>query len=157
MARIGYSVLVDTDNIAQKVPFIYLICSKKFKTLYVGETFNTYGGIGRLSQHIGRTDYSTFRKRICETFSFDDVEIGEVLFLAIPYCDKKSFTIKSNDYRSAVEYITQYALNNWVIENNINMLVISRVRANGYCRLKYIKEEAEAMFRVMSSWLMTAL
>lgn len=157
MARMGYSVFVDTDNIAKKVPFLYLICSKKFKTLYIGETFSTYGGIGRLSQHLGRSDYSTFRKRVCETFSFDDVEIGEVFFLAIPYCDKKSFSLKANDYRSAVEYITQYALNNWVIENGINMLVISRVRSNGYCRLKYVKDEAVAMFNVMSNWLKTTL
>lgn len=157
MVRSVYKITISSDNAAKKTPFIYAGLALNIGAIYVGETRSSQGAMGRIAQHISETSSNTFKKRICTIFKYDDVHLEEILFLAVPLSDYSGFWLKSNEYRRAVEYLVQNEMLNFIAEYKKEVLLVSRVTANGYCQTDIVKNEAKIVSKSMISSLIKVI
>lgn len=79
-----------SGELALRAPYIYGIYSCEFGVLYIGQTISSMGAIGRLAQHLGDGDGSTFRKRIAQVFSYDEVDLDRLSSLHIDYLTEEN-------------------------------------------------------------------
>ncbi|MFV9504231.1 MAG: hypothetical protein AB4911_06665 [Oscillochloridaceae bacterium umkhey_bin13] len=139
--------------VAKKIAFVYVIHSKDFRCIYIGQTRSVYGAIGRLAQHLSETHSNTFQQRICALNKLESVSLGRVDFAAVPLRGKKEFLSDSSDYRESVEYLVQWDLLRFVRKEGIQLQVISRVRSKYYITEEFIKQEANEVVQKLTDWL----
>ena len=71
-----FEVAVSDGAIGTKAGYIYVIAVPRHRVLYIGQTRNALGAIGRLAQHISQSAGSTLRSRVARHLGFESVDLG---------------------------------------------------------------------------------
>ena len=150
-----YRANIYNSELAVAGPFIYAIYSSEFSSLYIGQTMNANGALARLAQHLSNGWSNTYKQRLRSVFNLETVMLNTVNFTALNLSNKKSFHSKARDYREAVETLVQYSMINRTKEIPFDFTVISRVKLNPYCNLKYVQDEAKTISDKLCLWLVT--
>ena len=146
-------------TIAKRSPFLYTIYGVledrailygDRATLYVGQTKDKRGPLGRFVQHLAG---STYLQRLSDLYHYEEVPLGKVDFVAIRFTPEKMFQIDDRVYREAVEGLVQQKLINWVDEQKLEITIVSQTRENSYSKLPSIQEEADRIFSDLESWI----
>lgn len=120
--------------------YIYIWFSRDHRLVYVGETNNKSGVIGRANQHIKKG--GTLYER-CYERGFDLNEIEDFILLSFPLPREKRFLSEDTGYRISVEYLVQHNL----IEKNNRAIrkykIISNITTGPYTNIDKIKKIAE--------------
>jgi hypothetical protein len=93
--------------------YIYIWFSKSTKLVYVGETNNIHGVIGRATQHVGHSNGTLYHRVYDKGYDLD--QIDDLVLLSYPLPREKRYTSEETGYRISVEYLVQKKL----IENKI--------------------------------------
>lgn len=121
--------------------YIYIWLSKKWKVIYVGQTNNCKGTIGRAIEHIGVD--GTLRKRFKEKIGLN-LEVSKDLYLlSFPLPQEKRYISLESSYRLAVEYNVQIGLRECRSSLNPVYDVISKVTYTDVASKHNVKELAE--------------
>lgn len=94
--------------------YIYIWFSKSTRLVYVGETNNVNGVIGRANQHVIK-NRGTLYNRVYDK-GYNLYEIEDFVLLSYPLPREKRYTSEETSFRISVEYLVQKKL----IENRIN-------------------------------------
>ena len=140
-------------TIAKRSPFLYTIYGvlENRATLYVGQTKDKQGPLGRFVQHLSG---STYLQRLSDLYHYEEVPLEKVDFVAIRFTSEKMFQIDDRVYREAVEGLVQQRLINWVKEQKLEITIVSRTRENSYSKLQDIQEEANRISSDLESWIL---
>lgn len=92
----------------KKEAYIYIWFSKKNGLVYVGETNNICGVLGRAIQHI-QPETGTLYNRLYEK-GYDLYDIDDFILLSYPLPHEKRFLSEETSYRISVEYLVQKIL-----------------------------------------------
>lgn len=140
-------------TIAKRSPFLYTIYGilEDRATLYVGQTKDKRGPLGRLVPHLSD---STYLQRLSDLYHYEEVPLGKVDFVAIRFTPEKMFQSDDRVYREAVEGLVQQRLINWVKEQKLEITIVSRTRENSYSKLQDIQEEADRISSDLESWIL---
>lgn len=105
--------------------YIYIWFTKNNGLVYVGETNNVNGVIGRANQHISSGTGTLYNRVYDEGYNLYDIE--DFVLLSYPLPREKKYLSEETSYRISVEYLVQKGL----IEKRINLSkpykLISRV------------------------------
>lgn len=121
--------------------YIYIWFSKKYRMVYVGETNNIYGVIGRGLQHI-ESGEGTLYNRVFEK-GYDLYKIDDFILLSYPLPREKKFLSEETSYRISVEYLIQRKMIERRIVLDEPYCMISKVRPGIYTGLKRLDSIAE--------------
>lgn len=90
--------------LAGRSAFLYAVREQSVGALYIGQTRNPNGALGRLAQHLSwDTDSNTFRRRVLAVFNIDEIEFKNIEILGVPLPDEPKYQNAARDYREAVE------------------------------------------------------
>ena len=153
--ELGQATVFD-PQIAKQSRFLYTIYGiwENHATLYVGQTRGRRGALGRLAQHLSHASGNTYMQRLSDIYSYEEVVLERVDFVAVRFTERKTFWLDSPVYREAVEDLVQRRLLNWLYEHKLAILVTSRTRSNAYSKLPYIQEEANRMSDALEPWIL---
>jgi hypothetical protein len=90
------------------LPYIYLWVSKEWRVIYVGQTNDKCGTLGRASGHVQKG--GTLRVRFEEEVGTYLEEATDLVLLTYALPSKKEFISAESSYREAVEYLVQIKL-----------------------------------------------
>lgn len=120
--------------------YIYIWFSRSTKLVYVGETNNVHGVVGRANQHIDHTTGTLYQRVYDKGYDLD--KIDDFVLLSYPLPREKRYMSEETAYRISVEYLVQKNL----IGNKINSMrkytLISKVETGPYINLVCIQEIA---------------
>jgi hypothetical protein len=148
-----FALHIDDARLAEKAAFIYCIYSPGFKAIYIGQTYNTFGALGRLTQHLSNTDNSTLRSRLNKLRSIENASLQDIDFFCHRLPKKRRFVNSNSDYREAVEYRVQYAMMNLRNGAHPPIGIISTVRHNAYVDLPDITKLGNSIAVKIDEWL----
>lgn len=124
--------------------YIYILYSKTHHSLYVGQTNDQCGIVGRLHAHVNYN--GTFRMRLLERggINLDDVDDLHVFSYCLPR-DPRYIGI-DRTYREGVEYLVQKLLH--TVRGRINpfMHIVSHVEYNDSAQLTFVRSIAQEIF-----------
>lgn len=143
---------INKGEIGHRSPYVYGIVALEFPALYIGQTLSEIGAIGRLAQHLSNANGNTFRKRIADTFSYDEVELGPVEFAAFKLPDRAEFVNRVPDHREAVEVLVQYSIINMMIEHDLSCPIISRTSFNPLANQRFVRIQAGYASKELFEW-----
>ena len=121
--------------------YIYIWFSKANRKVYVGQTSNINGVIGRADQHvtIGKgTLYDRLREH-----GLDLYEVNDLLLLSYPLPQERGFLSEESAYRISVEYLVQVNLHHLRANIDKPYQLISRVQPGPYIDHKKMKNIAK--------------
>lgn len=121
--------------------YIYIWFSKEYKVVYVGETNNVNGVVGRANQHvsIGKgTLYNCLDEK-----GYDLYELNDLLLLSYSLPPEKIFLSEETAYRISVEYLVQYYLQILRKETDEPYQLISHVLPGPFINHERIKNIAK--------------
>lgn len=95
--------------------YIYIWFTKSNRLVYVGETNNVNGVVGRAYQHVS-SNTGTLYNCVYEE-GYDLYEIEDFVLLSYPLPREKRYLSEETSYRISVEYLVQKGL----IEKRINL------------------------------------
>jgi hypothetical protein len=148
---------VHDSSIAARAAFVYGIITTIHgrPILYIGQTMGHLGALGRLAQHLSESTSGTLRQRLMSLFRTATLELGtlELAAVELPRC--KTFWSENADYREAVESLVQNEILNALFARRLPLCLVSRVQPNSYCRLKYVRAEADRVLSLLLPWLDT--
>ena len=125
----------------RKEAYIYIWFSKEYRFVYVGETANTHGVIGRANQHVEIGEGTLYSRVYDEGYELDDINDFVLLSYSLPR--ERRFLSDDSGFRTSVEYLIQQKL----IEARKNVSdpykCISNVSTGPYLNLEYIRRLAE--------------
>jgi len=120
--------------------FIYIIYTKEFNLIYIGQTNERCGTIGRLSSHLSQS--GTFRNHFERITGYPLEVVKDLKILSFNLGGTKQFTSTDTTYREGVEYLVQKFLHEFSAKLPTYYRVISFTRPNSTTSLKYIKKLA---------------
>lgn len=152
-------VHVHRASIGRPAGYVYILVAPTLRALYVGETLDGRGALGRLSTHLSVGYGNTFVQRLSANFGVESLDaIGTVKMYAWRLSlSRRSFHSRHREHREAVEYLVQYGVIAVLSESRMVAPLISRVRANGYVSLGYVREEARRCVAALERWVPDAL
>ena len=108
--------------------YIYVWISKKWRTIYVGQTNNTNGTLGRALNHI--RGQGTLRNRFEEQIGLKLEKVEDFILLSFTLPNESKYISNESCYREAIEYKVQFNL--YLKNNEVNNKyeIISNVRSN---------------------------
>lgn len=113
--------------------YIYIWFSKSTSLVYVGETNNIHGVIGRANQHVGHSSGTLYHRVYDKGYDLD--LINDFVLLSYPLPREKRYISEETGYRISVEYLVQKKL----IENRIHSAqsytLVSNVEVGPYTNL----------------------
>lgn len=119
-------IYISSTEVASRKPFIYFIAIlKPVALLYVGQTCQRYGVLGRFFQHLEPD--GTLRNRAIEA-GIDDFE--NISIIAVDLSKHNKFGNAYNRYRDALEFLLHCEMKAKGCKSKIPFEVISNVRAN---------------------------
>ncbi|MBE6051190.1 MAG: hypothetical protein E7214_11205 [Clostridium sp.] len=123
---------------------IYIWFSIEYGFLYVGETNNKLGIIGRAYQHV--MESGTLYYQVYERIGVDLYNINDLVLCNFPLPNERRYNSRESIYRFAVEYLVQRIL----IEERKNIKfkfkVISNVKSNDYVENIEVQNIAKCIF-----------
>ncbi len=121
--------------------YIYIWFSKSTKLVYVGETNNIHGVLGRANQHVGHSTGTLYHRVYDKGYNLD--QIDDFILLSYPLPREKRYMSEETSYRISVEYLVQKKL----IENRINSplkyTLVSKVETGPHTNLACIQKIAD--------------
>ena len=121
--------------------YIYIWFSKSTRLVYVGETNNIHGVIGRANQHVGHSNGTLYHRVYDNGYDLD--QIDDFVLLSYPLPREKRYISEETAYRISVEYLVQKKL----IENKINSPVkytlVSNVEVGPHTGLASLQKIAD--------------
>lgn len=117
--------------------YIYIWFSKKEKLVYVGQTNNYQGVIGRALQHI-EPETGTLYNRV-EDYGYELTDIDDFVLLSYPLPREKVYLSSDTSYRISVEYLVQKGLIASRIKSKRPYKLISNVTPGQYINLRSIQ------------------
>ena len=88
--------------------YIYIWFSKNNALVYVGETKNINGVIGRANQHVSHDSGTLYSRLYDKGYDLDDID--DFILLSYPLPREKRFLSEETSYRISVEYLVQKKL-----------------------------------------------
>jgi hypothetical protein len=149
-----YSASLSDGRIAKQAPYIYCVYCAQPRAIYIGQTANMFGALGRLSQHLSDRNNNTLKQRLSANFGYVDVDPIDVEFFAIRLNPHHTY-FGNREFREAVEHLTQQNAISFIIDQELDLPVISRTDSNGYLGQQSIIEEANRISGILTSWLST--
>lgn len=127
--------------------YIYIWVSKKTKSVYVGQTYNKRGAIGRAYEHV--SSEGTLRKRFLDVHGMQLEQVNDLFLLSFPLPKEGLFCSSESSYRIAVEYHVQIKL--LFIRDRVDPIfrIISNVTSSEYSshkRLQMIADDISERF-----------
>lgn len=145
------------SSIGKLSGFIYGVYSPQFNCVYIGETVKRHGALARLAEHLSSDeDFNTLQKKICKYKGFEEVNLEQIEFAAVPLSRRPEFTGYARDYREAVETLVQSRIRRFIIEHKLQIAVVSSVMDNDYRKLDFVRMEADNVTQHLSRWLIGA-
>lgn len=114
--------------------YIYIWFSKLYRMVYVGETNNVNGVIGRANQHITRETGTLYNRFYDE--GYDIAELNDLLLLSFPLPREKKFRSEESSYRISIEYLVQKFLLDLRSKSQNPYKLISQVTTGPYIEQK---------------------
>lgn len=105
--------------------YIYIWFSKENGLVYVGQTNNKNGVIGRASQHVQKG--GTLYER-CYDCGYELNEINDFILLSFPLPREKNFLSEETSFRNSVEFLVQH-----------NLLVLNSKVKRKYKLISYVE------------------
>lgn len=125
--------------------FIYLWISKRWRVVYVGQTNDRRGSLGRAFSHI--RDDGTFRMRFEEEVGIKLEAADDLILVSYPLPRTPEYTGEESSYREAVEYLVQIGLRDIRSEVRPKFSLVSNVRSVGRSSSLFIKEYADEIVK----------
>ena len=117
--------LVQEVSITEKLPWIYIIALLEKKSLYIGETFDEAGIMGRLSSHFGRTINSSLKECAAKNAGIHNITSPYLVIVArLPFNDDSApFNGENKKVRKACEsYLHEIILTEFVLPNQWTLI-----------------------------------
>jgi hypothetical protein len=124
--------------------YIYVLYSKNQHALYVGQTNDRAGTIGRLNAHISIN--GTFRIRLLEKEGVGLDEIDDLHMFSFSLPKDPRFTGLDRSYREGVEYLVQKHLHSVRGSLRPFMRIVSNVEYNDTAQLTLVQSTALEVF-----------
>lgn len=121
--------------------YIYIWFSKENKVVYVGQTNNINGVVGRAVQHVTVGTGTLFN--CLDEKGLDLYELNDLLLLSYPLPREKKFLSEETSYRISVEYLVQTNLYLMRQYTDDPFQIISHVTTGPYIDLERIKNIAK--------------
>lgn len=121
--------------------YIYIWFSKAAGLVYVGETNNVHGVVGRADQHVGHSGGTLYNRVFDKGFDLDLID--DFVLLSYPLPREKKYTSEETSYRISVEYLVQKLLIEKKKELKPSFMLVSNVEAGPHTGLNSIKKLAE--------------
>jgi len=145
---------ISSCRIAGRSAFIYAIYETNLRLLYIGQTRNPYGALGRFSQHLSwDTAVNTFRQRSIKVLNLDEVFFNDIFLLSIPLPDDSKFYLPARDYREAVESLVYDFVLDYITKNNLRLLIVSTAYRHPYRKEKEIIDISKRISDEINLWI----
>ena len=126
--------------------YIYALCSRSKRVVYIGQTNDPGGVCARLAAHIGNN--GTFRVRLYEQgWKVEQIDDLELFAFALP--EKAAYTSRDEVYREGVEYNVQSRLQRERGEWTPPFRLISNITAPDTVDFPEVTSLAEAIYSQM--------
>lgn len=137
-------IKIGTSKICRCLPFVYIIYSREYHCVYIGQTLSHEGLIRRFADHLTN---SSFRKHFIEMYGFEAFQLIKDLELFYSILPNNN---KFESYESCFREAVEYNLQNFFRENKLNpyLTIISKVSNNNISAvgLREMKSHAERIF-----------
>ncbi len=121
--------------------YIYIWFSKSARLVYVGETNNIHGVVGRADQHVGHSSGTLYHRVFDKGFDLDSIE--DFVLLSYPLPREKKYTSEETSYRISVEYLVQKLLIERKKDFKPSFMLVSNVEAGPHTGLNSVRRLAE--------------
>ena len=129
--------------------YIYIWFSKSTKLVYVGETNNIHGVIGRANQHVGHSNGTLYHRVYDKGYDLD--QIDDFILLSYPLPREKRYISEETAYRISVEYLVQKKLIENKINSPVNYTLVSTVEVGPHTGLSSLQKIADDIVEDFSS------
>ena len=120
--------------------YIYIWFSKSTQLVYVGETNNRHGVVGRADQHVDRS--GTLYQRVYDK-GYNLYQIEDFILLSYPLPREKKYLSEETSYRISVEYLVQKKLTENKINSNTSYTLVSKVQVGPHIDLVSVQKIAD--------------
>ena len=120
--------------------YIYIWFSKSTQLVYVGETNNRHGVVGRADQHVDRS--GTLYQRVYDK-GYNLYQIEDFILLSYPLPREKKYLSEETSYRISVEYLVQKRLTENKIKSNTSYTLVSKVQVGPHIDLVSVQKIAD--------------
>ena len=120
--------------------YIYIWFSKSTQLVYVGETNNKHGVVGRANQHVDNS--GTLYNRVYDK-GYDLYQIEDFVLLSYPLPREKRYLSEETSYRISVEYLVQKKLTENKIKSNTFYTLVSNVQVGPHIDLVSVQKIAD--------------
>lgn len=129
-----YNAKVSSPVVANRHPYVYILYTvvSNDAFLYIGETEDKNGAIGRLTGHLNIDPPGTFLAKIMNSSVYGIVDVNEVNMLAFDVSDYDIFTGDMNrTKRRALEYLVHFEMLKYSCTDEVTIpyTVVSHVQA----------------------------
>lgn len=121
--------------------YIYIWFSKATRLVYVGETNNIHGVIGRANQHVGHSNGTLYHRVYDKGYDIDMID--DFVLLSYPLPRERKYMSEETSYRISVEYLVQKKLIERRIEFKKPYILVSNVEAGPHTSLSSVINIAE--------------
>ena len=129
--------------------YIYIWFSKSTKLVYVGETNNIHGVIGRANQHVGHSNGTLYHRVYDKGYVLD--QIDDFVLLSYPLPREKRYISEETAYRISVEYLVQKKLIGNQINSPVKYTLVSNVEVGPHTGLASLQKIADDIVEDFSS------
>ena len=129
--------------------YIYIWFSKSTKLVYVGETNNIHGVIGRANQHVGHSNGTLYHRVYDKGYDLD--QIDDFVLLSYPLPREKRYISEETAYRISVEYLVQKKLIGNQINSPVKYTLVSNVEVGPHTGLASLQKIADDIVEDFSS------
>jgi hypothetical protein len=133
---------VGSVSVSRCRPYVYLGFSCAEHIVYVGQTLDKRGFLGRWTDHLARRDRSSFFCRLAEHDEDAFDRITDLRVLAWDLGDNRPFATIETSHREAVEYLVQKELWGFCGELDPWLRPISKVRASAAVERDFVRDKA---------------
>lgn len=128
-------------NFDGKFAYIYIWFSEKKSIIYIGETKEEHGVVGRAREHVGSN--GTLRSNVLEIgYKLEQVQDFLLFSFKLPLDER--YTMQNSRFTKAIEYLVQYGISDQIISKKKKRYdIVSKVNYNENCEKDDIKHIAE--------------
>ena len=125
--------------------YIYIWFSKSTRLVYVGETNNIHGVIGRANQHVGHSTGTLYHRVYDKGYNLDMID--DFVLLSYPLPRERKYLSEETSYRISVEYLVQKKLIERRIVFEKPYMIVSNVEVGPHTNLGSVNSIAEEIVR----------
>lgn len=127
-----YRIAVSQPGASERYPYVYILYTVNPEAfVYVGETEDLNGAIGRLAGHIKLNNPGTFIKKFMENSNYDVSCLKDIHMIAFDISEHEIFTGEINKTRRrALEYLLHFKILGFSCDDSVKIpyTVVSHVQ-----------------------------